>query len=130
MSLAEKDKIDLITESHGSGPVRLYIIEDREWELTVEGVEQLEAKVTAYYNFIMSGQLNEKMPEAIGKKRIVELHCQHEPPAKAFAIFPQIQTLFAQQNIGFKVIHVCLDYGEVEEIEVYPVSDNKPTGGS
>lgn len=120
MAVPNKDTIDLIAEGHDNGPIRLYIIEERPWSISEESIEQLESKVTAYYNFIVSGKLHEKVPASIGRKSIVELHCQHEPPSEAAAIFPQIEALFARQNVGFKVIHVCMDYGEPNEIEVYP----------
>lgn len=125
MAVPDTHTIDLIAEAHDQGPIRLYIIEDRPWSLSAKRVEELETKVTAYFNFIVSGQLHRKAPASIGRKCIVELHCQHEPPPEALAIFPQIEALFARQNVGFRVIHVCLDYGEPDEVEVYPGDEKK-----
>lgn len=51
MGLEDQHKIDAIVEDPANGPVRLIMMEHREWTLAEKQVTQLEDKISAYYNF-------------------------------------------------------------------------------
>jgi hypothetical protein len=120
MAIQDQHKIDSIVEGRGNGPVRLLMIEDREWALAPEQKEQLEDKISAYYNFVMTGQLRQTLPSSVGKKCVVELHCQHEPPKQLMQMFPQVAALFAKQSIDFRVFLMRSLDGSVAEMRLFP----------
>lgn len=120
MAIPDRHKIDIISKDQGNGAVRLLMIEDREWTLSSEQIEQLEDKVSAYYNFVAAGQLRQAMSSAVGKKCVVELHCQHEPPKQLMQLFPQIAAQFAKQSIVFRVIFSRSLGDTLVERQVFP----------
>jgi hypothetical protein len=121
MGLEDKHKIDAIVEDPDDGPVRLLMMEHREWTLSEEQIEQLEDKISAYYNFFVTGQLRKVLPSSVTKKCVVELHCQFEPPKKIMDQFPDVAALFAKQSIAFRVFLVRELGGSAATLPLYPV---------
>jgi len=120
MGIEDIHKIDLVVEERDNGPIRLQMLEAREWSLSAERIEQLENKISAYYNFVESGQLTNQVPTAKGRKCVVELICQHEPPAKLISMFPQVRALFAQQKIDFRVVLARELGGSLARMPIFP----------
>jgi len=110
----------MIAEGRENGPIRLLMLEDRGWTMSPEQIEQLEDKISAYYNFIDSGQLPRVVANSSGRKCIVELVCQHDPPPGLVKMFPQIAELFARLSVEFKVALVRSLDGESVEMPVFP----------
>lgn len=120
MAIQDRDKIDVIVDDHGDGPVRLLMIEDREWKLSPEQMEQLENKISAYYNFVATGQLGQRLSCSWARKCVVELHCQYEPPKQLMQLFPQVTAQFAKQSIGFRVFLVRSLDGSAATLPLFP----------
>ena len=122
MSIKDKNKIDAIADNPGDDSIRLLMMEEREWVFVPERLEQLEDKVSSYYNFVATGQLNRTLPASQGRKRFVELHCQYEPSEPFMVMFAQIAELFSRQSIGFRVILVrsMEETGAVTETLLFP----------
>ena len=120
MAIEDAHKVDGIVEERDDGPIRLQMVEAREWSLSPERTEQLEDKISAYYNFVASGQLAKVLPAAKARKLVVELVCQHQPPAELSGMFPQVRSLFARQRIDFRVF-LTRDVGDSPaELQIYP----------
>ena len=120
MAIRDKDKIDGISEIPGNGPIRLLMIEDREWTFSSTQLEEFENKISAYYNFVATGQLTRALPGSNDRKCIVELRCQHEPPEKFMQMFHQVTALYAKRAIEFKVVLVRSLGGATAELQLYP----------
>jgi hypothetical protein len=120
MAIQDTDKIDSIVEDRDGASVRLQMLEAREWSLSDVRIVELEDKISAYFNFIASGQLAKHVPKSTKAKVIVELVCQHEPPTEMLSMFPQVRLLFAQRKIDFQVIFARNLGGSLAELKIFP----------
>jgi len=66
MSLDQPDVVDLVTESP-AGEIALIMSDTGRWDGSPERVLQLQDKLNTYVEFVESGELYERYPEARGR---------------------------------------------------------------
>ena len=119
MSIENKNIIDLISGDLASPRLRLIMLEEGEWEMTPERLEQLEGKISTYYNYVMTGQLAQDRPSEVNLPIFVELHCAHKPPKQMIDLFRQVGDLLEKIRAVFVVYHVEYDDGERSMLKVF-----------
>jgi hypothetical protein len=104
VTVEEADRIDSVTLSADGGSYRLLMTEVRPFEDSDEQFTQLMEKVNAYVEFIQTGQLYDRFPEARGKALDVRLICRNEPVGERFVKLLRAATaLFARHGVDFAV---------------------------
>lgn len=106
MAIENPHVIDLISGDNASPCVRLIMLEHREWEVSPERLGQLQDKISAYFNYVASGQLAKDQPDTIGLPLLVELHCAHPPPEKMTPLFGQVGDLCERIRAAFVVYQI------------------------
>ncbi len=75
MSILQKDVIDFIGTDDATGDIRLGISDHLDWSENVEEhLTYLQEKVNKYIAFIESGELNERLPQSLGKRILIEVY--------------------------------------------------------
>ena len=74
MTVEDVDKIDFVTGERQTGDMILTISDHLDWdENEGEHLLVLQKKLNTYLEFIESGQLYVKIPEAVGRKIVIQV---------------------------------------------------------
>lgn len=77
--MQKHEQVDVVTMSADGSTIILSLVETRTWDSTGQHLIDLQAKVNAYLDFVETGQLVERYPEAKGKKVLFRLHSVEAP---------------------------------------------------
>jgi hypothetical protein len=102
MSIEQADTVDFVSIDDASGRVLLTISDHLDWDQD-EGAHLLllQEKINSYLRFIESGEINNKFPQARGRKVTINLVGQFPLSNQASAFFRRAQA--AIQNAGFSL---------------------------
>ncbi len=105
MSIADKDKVDIVAVKPDSSLVKLVITDHLPWDDFETHAQMLQDKVNTYLDFIESGQIfrlhEPRVPES-AKVHIV-LALQHPPTGAANEFFMQVREFLNGVGIPFEV---------------------------
>jgi hypothetical protein len=74
MTVEDVDKIDFVTGERQTGDMILTISDHLDWdENEGEHLLVLQKKLNTYLEFIGSGQIYAKVPQAVGRKRVIQV---------------------------------------------------------
>lgn len=93
--------IDLIRPAAGRYGVVLVMIEDRPWSGERAQLEELDAKLNAYFAYVLDGHLTAQYPEYLGVPVQVELDCIAEPGAAERAMLREATRVAGEHGIRF-----------------------------
>jgi hypothetical protein len=99
MSVEQADVIDGLGLRPEAGVVEMLISDHLEWN--EEHLRLLAAKVEAYANTALSGQLVQSYPRAEGKQVCIKLVWQHVPDADAARFFEAVSQQLDGMGIEF-----------------------------
>ena len=80
MSVTDPRAIDAIGISKSSQEAVLTISDHLEWREVQEHLNFLQEKINCYLGFVESGELEDAYPEAVGRRRRIEVVFKCEPP--------------------------------------------------
>lgn len=84
MSIEQPDQIDFATIDHASGDVWLTIADHLPWNGSDEQhLRMLEEKINSYLRFIESGEMTKKIPDAKGRRAVINLIAKFPPSDQA-----------------------------------------------
>ncbi|NJL28559.1 MAG: hypothetical protein HC897_12050 [Thermoanaerobaculia bacterium] len=99
--------IDLITTDKASGEAVLVMIEERPWTLGEAQLEQLDAKLNAYFAYVLDGHFAEQYPEYLGEPVRFQLDTLHEPSPAARGMLRMATQIAHQHGLDFLVREVA-----------------------
>ena len=79
MSLAKTDSVDVVALLPGKETVALIAYDGGEVPLDLEREQALQKKLTAYLDFVVSGQFNRTYPEHAARKLVIQVVCVNLP---------------------------------------------------
>jgi hypothetical protein len=101
MTIENTEVIDNAGKDRRSGEVILTISDHLSWDDPNRHFRLLEQKISRYLDFIQSGQILERFPEASATRVRISLICQHDPTEAASRFLAAAQQQLEQTGIGF-----------------------------
>jgi len=101
MSILDAGAVDALGIDPETGDAMMVISDDLEWSDPMAHINALQAKIGAYLGFMNSGQLDENLPEAVGRKRRIAVFQQYEPPAQMMQILDGLGEQLEAFDIAF-----------------------------
>jgi|JI10StandDraft_1071094.scaffolds.fasta_scaffold104225_6 hypothetical protein len=101
MAISDVEAVDAVGIEPETGNAMLVITDDLDWSDPVAHLNALQQKVTAYLGFIQSGQLEQSVPEAAGRKPKIGVIQQFEPPENILSVLAGLGEQLATMNIEF-----------------------------
>jgi len=80
MAIDNSNVIDFIGIDEKNNEVILTISDHLDWQLKIDHLLKLQAKINAYVDFIESGEIYEKYAKAIDREVVIEIHGKYELP--------------------------------------------------
>lgn len=100
MTVSQLDVIDFVAQKPDTNEMYLIITDHLDWD--AEGhIEMLKQKVNLYADYIQSGALLEKYPDAKEKNIVVELLYTTSPNFQALDTFPIFTKMGRDMNFRF-----------------------------
>lgn len=101
MAVSDPATVDAVGLDPDTGDAMMVISDDLDWSDAMAHINALQAKIGAYIGFMNSGQLDEALPEAVGRKRRIAIFQQYEPPGPMMQILDQLGEQLAAFEIGY-----------------------------
>ena len=101
MAIDDAGTIDALGIEPETGHALMIISDHLDWSDTVAHINALQNKVGAYLGFISSGQLDEALPERVGRRRKIGVIQQFEPPPVAVQLLDGIGQQLAAMDVDF-----------------------------
>lgn len=103
MSIEDSNKIDLITvtcEDIVPPQVILVITDHLQWsEYTNEHLYQLQEKINKYIEFVESGEMLEKYPDAFGKEIMFKIYFKYSIPHECIEFINRVREILLSIKI-------------------------------
>jgi hypothetical protein len=99
MSVGEKDIIDFVSTK--DDVVTLSIADHLSWDDERSHLAQLQDKLNRYLDFINSGELVDKFPEAADHRPLVRVYFLHPPTKTAHEFLDKASTSIEAEGVGF-----------------------------
>jgi hypothetical protein len=100
MTVEQADIIDGVGLRKDGSAVEMRIYDHLEWN-GPEHLRVLAAKLEAYANAVLDGQLAQSFPTAEGREVCISVVYQHKPNADAKRFFDTVEQQLASAGIGF-----------------------------
>ena len=101
--MQKHNQVDVVSLTPDSSTIVLSLVETRPWDAKGENLLDLQAKLNTYLDFIESGQLIQKYPQAKGKKIVLRLQYSFAPNAQALEFIELAKRKYlAPASIGFE----------------------------
>jgi len=101
MAISDVDAVDAVGIEPETGNAMLIISDDLDWSDPVAHINALQQKVMAYLGFIQSGQLEQSVPEAAGRKPKIGVIQRFEPPENILPILSGLGEQLAGLGVDF-----------------------------
>ena len=107
MAISDVEAVDAVGAGgvggigRGAGNAMLVITDGLDWSDPVAHLNALQQKIAAYLGFIQSGQLEQSVPEAAGRKPKIGVIQQFDPPENILPILAGLGEQLATMNIEF-----------------------------
>jgi hypothetical protein len=99
MSVENTNSIDFISVGKNSGVLNLTLVDPLDWSDEGRHLIQLQDKINIYLQFIESGELEKSYPDAVGRKRSINIVARFEPTEAGFRFLDLIRKLI--EGAGF-----------------------------
>jgi hypothetical protein len=100
--LSDSQTVDVVAED-ATGEVMVVMVEDRPWSGGRPQELELREKINAYTEFISSGDLVRRFPNAAGRSVRIQLDCVEEPSGTIATVIEYAKEQLAKLAIGFTV---------------------------
>ena len=101
MAIDDVDTIDAVGIEPETGYAMLVISDHLDWSDPVAHINTLQQQVMAYLGFIQSGQLEQSVPEAAGRKPKIGVIQQFEPPETIQPLLSGLGEQLAAMGVAF-----------------------------
>jgi hypothetical protein len=101
MSISDAGAVDALGIDPDTGDAMMVISDDLDWSDPMAHINALQVKIGDYIGFMNSGQLEQHMPEAAGRKRRIAVFQQYEPPAQMMQILDGLGEQLEAFDIAF-----------------------------
>ena len=103
MSIEEVDKIDFISTDATRGEEELSISDHLDWSIPDEHLRLLQEKVYRYLDFVSSGELYRKRPEAKGRRLVIRIRAAHHLPSMAMSLLEKMRTVTLSEGVDLEL---------------------------
>ena len=100
MAVDERNVIDFVSTGK-DGTVTLSIADHLSWDDEQQPLYQLQEKLNRYTEFIDSGELAEKLPEAADLRPVIRVHFVHPPTPAAQEFLSTATSLIESEAVSF-----------------------------
>lgn len=100
MAVDERNIIDFVSTGK-DGTVTLSIADHLAWDDEQEHLYHLQEKLNRYMDFINSGELAEKFPEAADLRPVIRVHFVHPPTPAAKEFLSKVTALIEAEAVSF-----------------------------
>ena len=102
MSVEHADVVDAVGVEKSSSRVILTISDHLDWEDTEAHLLTLQGKINAYLAFIEGGQILSAYPQSKGRKLVIEVVFQFQPPPDALHFLEHVRSSVEPVEIEFR----------------------------
>jgi hypothetical protein len=95
--------LDALGMDPDTGEVVLVMFEQRPWNVGDKQLFQLQEKLNSYMSFALDGEMEEQLPQTVGKKVRITLACAEEPPAQITELLVKVREQISLQGINLTV---------------------------
>ena len=95
--------IDLVTHDPKTDEYALIMVETRNCDGGRAQLEQLQAKVNSYLEFVLSGEFTRKYPQAAGKRIRFQLDCPAPPAGEAAGFLQRLEAALRKHGIRLTI---------------------------
>jgi hypothetical protein len=103
MSIEEADIVDFLSVGHGGTEAELTISDHLDWTDEDRHLELLQAKVYRYLDFIDSGEIYERYPEARGCRLRIRIRAETPLPPRALSLVQNLAEVASSQRVAVDV---------------------------
>jgi hypothetical protein len=100
MAVDERNVIDFVSTGK-DGTVTLSIADHLSWADEPQHLYQLQEKLNRYMDFVNSGELAEKFPEAADLRSVIKVHFVHPPTSSAKEFLSKVASLVEAEAVSF-----------------------------
>ena len=101
MSVDQTQVIDVVSKDK-DGTIVLSISDHLDWENTKQHLLILQEKINTYLNFVDSGEIYEKYPEAKGRPIEIEVRFHYGPSMEARAFLAKVKPIVEESGYIFR----------------------------
>lgn len=101
MAIDDAGSIDALGIEPETGRALMIISDHLDWSDVVAHMNALQQKIGAYLGFMSGGQLDEALPEGVGRKRKIGIIQQYEPTEIAIQLLHGIGQQLAALDVEF-----------------------------
>jgi len=116
MSIEDLDQIDFIS-AHTDGYIALTISDHLEWDDNPDHLSILLAKINHYLEFIETGQIYDKYPDAKGRKIVIEIIAKFAPNEDCYYFLLSARKQMV--SLGYDLKFGWMENGELILAEIY-----------
>ena len=100
MSVEEHNLIDFVSTG-ADRTVTLSVSDHLAWDTESEHLSHLKTKLNRYFDFINSGELVDRFPEAADHRLFIRVHFLHAPTSTAEEFLNRFRTAAEEEGVGF-----------------------------
>jgi hypothetical protein len=101
MSVDQPRVVDIISRDP-AGAIYLTISDHLDWTDTPAHLFSLQEKINKYLAFMESGEIYESYPDAAGRKLIIKIVFQFDPPMEARSFLTKARTIVESAGFSFE----------------------------
>lgn len=101
MSVDQTQVIDVVSKDK-DGTIVLSISDHLDWENTKQHLLILQEKINTYLNFLDSGEIYEKYPEAKGHAIQIDVRFHYQPSMEARAFLEKVKPIVEESGYSFR----------------------------
>ena len=102
MSVENINSIDFISIGKISGVLNLTLVDPLDWTDEGNHLALLQDKINAYLRFIESGEIEQTYPDAIGRKRSINIVARFDPTEAGLKFLDSVRNLIEGAGFAFK----------------------------
>ena len=100
MSVEQTDVIDVVSKDK-DGTIVLSISDHLDWRNSKEHLQILQDKINTYLNFVDSGEIFEKYPDAKGHPVQIDIRFHYQPSMEAHAFLAKVKPIVENSGYSF-----------------------------
>jgi hypothetical protein len=103
MSIEQIDVVDLVGIEYTTGRATLTITDHLDWsENEGEHLLMLQEKLNAYFRFIESGEMEERIPATRGRSVLIRICAKYPPSPQASKFFGLVKNFIEEAGFDFE----------------------------
>ncbi len=101
MAVDQPKVIDIVSKDQ-TGNFVLTICDHLDWQDTEEHLLALQEKINTYLDFLDSGEIYEKYPDARGHEKEIEAMFVHAPNSQALLFLSRVKSIIEYSGYSFR----------------------------